>query len=52
LAEAADQSFVPDGVSLPDEIKRREDRLAAIATAKAKMAARGGFCQGAPLAIA
>jgi len=31
LAEAADQSDLPDGVSLPDEIKRREDRLAAIA---------------------
>ena len=31
LAEAADQATVPDGVSLPDEIQRREDRLAAIA---------------------
>ena len=40
LAEAADQSSVPDGVSLPDEIKRREDRQAAIATAKAKIEAR------------
>ena len=40
LAEAADQSSVPDGVSLPDEIKRRKDRLAAIATAKAKIEAR------------
>jgi len=40
LAEAADQSTVPEGVSLPDEIKRREDRLAAIATAKAKIEAR------------
>lgn len=40
LAEAADQSTVPDGVSLPDEIKRREDRLAAIATAKAKIEER------------
>lgn len=40
LAEAADQSSVPDGVSLPDEIKRREDRLAAIAEAKAKIEAR------------
>jgi transposase len=40
LAEAADQSQVPDGVSLPDEIKRREDRLAAIAVAKAKIEAR------------
>ena len=40
LAEAADQSSVPDGVSLPEEIKRREDRLAAIALAKAKIEAR------------
>jgi transposase len=40
LAEAADQSSVPDGASLPDEIKRREDRLAAIAAAKAKIEAR------------
>lgn len=40
LAEKADQSAVPDGVKLPDEIKRREDRLAAIATAKAKIEAR------------
>lgn len=40
LAEAADQSSVPDGVNLPDEIKRRKDRLAAIAVAKAKIEAR------------
>jgi hypothetical protein len=40
LVEAADQSSVPDGVSLPEEIKRREDRLAAIAAAKAKIEAR------------
>ena len=40
LAEAADQSAVPDGMNLPDEITRREDRLAAIATAKAKIEAR------------
>ena len=40
LAAAADQSAVPDGVSLPDEITRREDRLAAIAAAKVKIEAR------------
>ena len=40
LAEAADQSSVSDGVSLPEEIKRREDRLAAMAIAKTKIAAR------------
>jgi len=40
LAEAADKSAIPDGVNLPDEIKRREDRLAAIARAKATIEAR------------
>jgi len=40
LAAQADQADVPDGVSLPEEIKRREDRLAAMAVAKAKIAAR------------
>jgi transposase len=40
LAEEADGANVPDGMSLPAELKRREDRLAAIAAAKAKIAAR------------
>ncbi len=40
LADAADQSGLPEGIDLPDEIKRREDRLAAIAQAKAKIEAR------------
>jgi transposase len=40
LAESADQTSVPDGVKLPEEIRRREDRLAAIAAAKAKIEAR------------
>ena len=40
LAEQADQAEIPDGVSLPEELKRREDRLAAMAAAKAKIAAR------------
>ena len=40
LAEKADEAEIPDGVKLPDEIKRREDRLAAIAAAKAKIEAR------------
>jgi transposase/IS5 family transposase len=40
LAEATDRSSVPEGVDLPEEIKRREDRLAAIAAAKAKIEAR------------
>ena len=40
LAESADQSTVPDGVKLPDEITRRKDRLAAIEAAKVKIEAR------------
>ena len=40
LAEQADRAEVPDGMSLPAEIKRREDRLAVMAEAKAKIAAR------------
>ena len=40
LAEAADGANVPDGMSLPEELERRENRLAAIAEAKAKIEAR------------
>jgi transposase len=40
LAEQADQADIPDGVSLPEEIKRREDRIKLMAVAKAKIAAR------------
>ena len=40
LAEAADTANTPDGMSLPKELKLREDRLAAMAGAKAKIAAR------------
>ena len=40
LAEDADTANTPDGMSLPEELKLREDRLAAMATAKAKIAAR------------
>jgi hypothetical protein len=39
-AEAADQADVPDGMSIPDELKRREDRLAKLAEAKAKIEVR------------
>ena len=39
-AESTDQADVPDGIDLPAEIRRREDRLAAMADAKAKIAAR------------
>lgn len=39
-AEAADSAPLPEGLSLPDELARREARLAAIADAKAKIEAR------------
>ena len=40
LGEAADNQQIPDGMDLPAEIARREDRLAAIAIAKAKIEER------------
>ncbi len=40
LGEAADAADVPDGMSVPEELARREDRLAAIAEAKAAIEAR------------
>src|SRR5580658_4908204 len=39
-AEAADRADVPDGMSIPEELARREQRLAAIAKAKATIEAR------------
>jgi transposase len=40
LAEAADGVNTPDGMSIPEELERRDLRLAAIAAAKAKIEAR------------
>jgi len=40
LAAAADQAEVPDGMSVPEELARREARLAGIAAAKATIEAR------------
>ncbi len=40
LAEAADVAEVPDGMSVPAELARREDRLQRIAEAKATIEAR------------
>jgi hypothetical protein len=40
LAERADARDIPDGMSIPQELERRESRLAAIAEAKAKIEAR------------
>jgi transposase len=39
-AEAADQAEVIDGMSIPDELARREQRLAKLAEARAKIEAR------------
>jgi transposase len=39
-AEAADQADVPDGMSIPDELARREQRLAEIARARGIIEAR------------
>ncbi len=39
-AEAADQADVPDGMQVPEELARREQRLAAIARARATIEAR------------
>ena len=40
LGEAADAAEVPDGMSVPEELARREDRLVVIAAAKAELDAR------------
>jgi transposase len=39
-AEAADQADVPDGMSIPEELERREARLEKLAAARAKIEAR------------
>ena len=39
-AEAADQADVPDGMSIPEELERREARLAKLAEARGKIEAR------------
>ena len=40
LAETADSSAIPEGMDLPNEIARREDRLEALAQAKIALEAR------------
>ena len=40
LAEQADEADIPDGMSIPEELERREARLAAIAEAKKKIEER------------
>ena len=40
LGEKADQEKIPDGMSLPEELKRREDRLELMRQAKEKLAVR------------
>ena len=39
-AEAADKADIPDGMSIPEELERREQRLAAIAVAKTEIERR------------
>src|SRR3712207_338712 len=39
-AEAADRAALPDGLSIPDELARREERLQKLAEARAKIEAR------------
>ena len=39
-AEAADQTNIPDGMSIPEELARREDRLEKLAAARTKIEAR------------
>lgn len=39
-AEATDQTDIPDGMSIPEELNRREERLKAIAEAKAEIERR------------
>lgn len=39
-AEAADRADIPDGMNIPEELERREKRLAAIAAAKAEIERR------------
>ena len=39
-AEAADQTDIPDGMSIPEELARRQDRLEKLALARAKIEAR------------
>jgi transposase len=50
-AEAAGKADVPDGMSIPDELARREERLKKLAEARAKACPREGgdrsACQGA-----
>ena len=40
MAKAADRADGPDGMSIPDELTRREDRLRSLAEARAKIEAR------------
>jgi transposase len=40
LADQADQASIPDGMKIPEELERREKRLATIAEAKKKIEAR------------
>jgi hypothetical protein len=43
-AEAADQADVSDGMSIPEELARREERLAKLAEARAKRRSHPAEC--------
>src|SRR5208337_2322034 len=47
-AEAADKADVPDGMSIPEELERREQRLKKLAEARTKTEARGKKPGGQP----
>ena len=49
-AETADQTDIPDGMSIPEELARREDRLKKLAAARAKIEARAKERYGRELA--
>ena len=49
-AETADQTDIPDGMSIPEELARREDRLKKLAAARAKIEARAKKRYGRELA--
>src|SRR5216684_3534106 len=49
LAETADKSALPEGMDLPQEIARREDRLTRLAEAKAALLARAKEADAAEL---
>ena len=46
MAEAADKADIPDGISIPDELARREERLQKLSMARTKACPREGGDRG------